>query len=37
MNGPLLVRGVLLQVGAAHGLPLLALAPWVQLQRCTGA
>lgn len=37
MNGPLLVRGVLLLVGAVHGLPLLAEAPWVQLQRGTGA
>lgn len=37
MNGPLLVCGVLLQVGAVHGLPPLAVAPWVQLQCGPGA
>ena len=37
MNGLRLVRCVLLLVGAVHGLPLLAEAPWVQLQRGAGA
>lgn len=37
MNGPLLVRGVLLLVGAVHGLSLLAVASGVPLQRSAGA